>query len=252
MTEQTTEQTRPWVLVTGGSRGIGRVIVERLADEGYDIVFTFLKAESLAASLEDALHGQGQRAVGVRCDATDESQVKAMAEHLVAERGAPHALILNAGITQDALLMSMRTEQWDDVISANLRSIFLAARAFLPAMLERRDGAIVLMSSVTALKGNTGQTNYAATKAAMMGVARSLALEVGRFNVRVNAIAPGFIATDMVDGFPEARLAQIKKSIPLRRLGTADDVAALASFLVSANSTYITGQTFVVDGGLSA
>jgi 3-oxoacyl-[acyl-carrier protein] reductase len=241
-----------WILVTGGSRGIGRSIVEHLAQLGYPVVFTYQHAKGAADALEAAVAASGGRATGFCCDGSSEVEVKALAARLLPERGAPGALVLNAGIARDTLLMQMSTEQWDQVIDTNLRSIFLAAREYLPGMMENRDGTILLMSSVTALKGNVGQTNYAATKAAMLGIARSLALEVSRFNIRVNAIAPGFIETDMLGSFSEQQLAQIRKLVPLHRLGSAQEVAALVGFLISAGAAYITGQTFVVDGGLSA
>jgi 3-oxoacyl-[acyl-carrier protein] reductase len=248
------EKTRQdkWILVTGGSRGIGRAIVEHLARMQYLVVFTYQKSAELAVALEAAVRDAGGKAYGYCCNGSDEAEVKAFVQEMVASRGAPQALVLNAGVSRDALLMQMPTEQWDEVIDTNLRSIFLTARGFLPGMLENRDGVILLMSSVTALKGNAGQTNYAATKAAMLGIARSLAQEVSRFNVRVNAIAPGFIATDMLGAFSDQQLAQIRKQVPLRRLGSVEEVAALAGFLVSPEAGYITGQAFVIDGGLSA
>lgn len=248
----TETQTKPWVLVTGGSRGIGRGIVEALAARGYEVVFTYLNSDTAAAEVEAAVAAAGGKALGMRCDGTDEEQVQTMVRQLLAARGAPYGLILNAGITRDALILQMSVADWDRVIESNLRGVFLTMHAFLPAMIENRDGVVLQMSSVTGLKGNPGQSNYAATKAAMMGMTRTLALELGRFNIRVNAIAPGFIETEMLSDFPETRLSQIRKAVPLRRLGRIADVSGLVDFLLSPHGSYITGQTLVVDGGLSA
>lgn len=250
--DQTAVESKKWVLVTGGTRGIGRGLVEAFCGAGYDVVFTYQRSHDSAAALERAMADEGASAAGHCCDSADEAAVNALALGLLAERGAPHAVVNNVGITRDAVLMRMSSTQWNDVINANLNAAFYVTRAFVEAMLGKGDGVILQMSSVSGFKGNIGQTNYSATKAALIGMTRSLALELGRFNIRVNAIAPGFIATEMVADIPESKIKAIRASIPLRRLGTVREVAALATYLASADSAYITGQTFVIDGGLTA
>jgi 3-oxoacyl-[acyl-carrier protein] reductase len=249
MNSNTTEKR--WVLVTGGTRGIGRGLVAAFCNAGYDVVFTYQRSHEAAAELEREMAAAGASAKGHCCDSTDEMAVNELAKSLVERRGAPHAVINNAGITRDAVLMRMSTVQWTDVINANLNASFYVTRAFVQSMVEQGDGVILQMSSVSGFKGNVGQTNYSATKAALIGMTRSLALELGRFNVRVNAIAPGFIATEMMADIPESKLKAIGATIPLRRLGSVKEVASLATYLVSDDSAYITGQTFVVDGGLT-
>lgn len=238
--------------MTGGSRGIGRGIVVALAGAGYDVVFTYRRSRSEAAAVEEAVAERGGTARGYCCDGAEEAAVSAFSEARLAERGAPYAIVNNAGITRDSILMRMSTEQWRDVMRTNLDSAFFTIRGFIPGMIGAGEGAIVQMASVTGIKGNVGQTNYGATKAALIGMTRCLAIEVARFNIRVNAVAPGFIATEMVGSIPEPRLKQIKDAIPLRRLGTVEEVASLTHFLLSPQGAYITGQTFVIDGGLNA
>ncbi len=245
------DEARKWVLVTGGTRGIGRGIVEVLARAGYEVLFTYQHSGAAAREVEKIVADAGGKATGYCCDGTDEAAVKALSQKILAERGPPYAIVNNVGITRDSVLLRMTTEQWREVINTNLDSAFFTTRAFIWAMIQAGDGVILQMASVTALKGNAGQTNYAATKAALVGMTRSLALEVARFNIRVNAIAPGFIATEMVDKIPERQQKQIKDAIPLRRFGTVEEVASLAGFLVSRQGAYITGQTFVIDGGLN-
>lgn len=246
------QQGKGWVLVTGGTRGIGRGLVEAFAAAGHEVVFTYQQAVDTAEGLERGIALTGGSAQGMRCDCTDDAAVRALAGTLVAQRGAPCAVINNVGITRDAALLRMSGEQWHQVVDANLHSAFYVTRHFAGAMVERGDGVILQMSSVTGIKGNIGQTNYGATKAALIGMTRSLALELSRFNVRVNAVVPGFIATEMVAQIPEAQQGQLKKAIPLRRFGRVQEVAALCRFLVSADAAYMTGQTFVIDGGLAA
>lgn len=241
-----------WVLVTGGSRGIGRGIVEAFAAAGYDTVFVYQRSDEAAQALEQMVETAGGKAHGFRCDCTDEAAVQSLAEGLLSRRGAPYAVINNAGIAQDVALMRMTGGQWRGVLETNLNSAFFVTRGFVGAMVEQGDGVILQMSSVTGIKGNAGQTNYGASKAGMIGMTKSLALELARFNVRVNAVVPGFIATEMVDQIPEAQQTSIKRGIPLRRFGTVKEVAALCLFLASADGAYMTGQTFVIDGGLAA
>lgn len=240
-----------WVLVTGGSRGIGRGVVEMLARQ-YRVVFTFQKASQQAEAVAKILSDQGAMVEAHRCDGVDPEQVGALARDCIDRLGAPWGLVLNAGVTQDGALVSMSNESWHHVVSTNLDASFYCVRAFLESMLGERRGSIVMMSSVTAIHGNPGQVNYAATKAAMLGMTRSLAREIARYGVRINAIAPGLIDTEMVAAMPEERRRVMMKSVPLRRLGGVDEVAALVRYLLSEESEYMTGQTLVLDGGLSA
>ncbi len=240
-----------WVLVTGGTRGIGRGIVDAFSRDGYDVVFTYQRSSGTAAAMASESK-TGTTISGHYCDSSDESAVRAFSKAMLESHGAPYAIINNVGITKDVALISMQIDQWKDVINTNLNSAFFMIRYFVQAMVEQGDGVILQMSSVSGIKGNAGQTNYSATKAALIGMTRSLALELARFNVRVNAIAPGFIATEMLQQIPEAQQASIRKSIPLRRLGSVEEVAALTRFLASKEGAYITGQTFVIDGGLTA
>lgn len=241
-----------WVLITGGTRGIGRGIVEKFAAAGYDTVFTYQHSVDAADALEKKVALTGGRAEGLRCNCADDSAVGSLAEVLLAKRGAPYAVVNNVGITRDTALMRMGSEQWREVIETNLNSAFFVTRHFVSHMVERGDGVILQMSSVTGIKGNVGQTNYGASKAALIGMTQSLALELARFNIRVNAVVPGFIATEMVEQIPQAQQATLRKGIPLRRFGTVGEVAALCLFLASTDATYVTGQTFVIDGGLTA
>ena len=240
-----------WVLVTGGTRGIGRGIVDAFSSDGYDVVFTYQRSAETAAAMASTAKS-GTTISGHFCDSSDESSVSAFSKTMLDSRGAPYAIINNVGITKDAALISMQIDQWKEVINTNLNSAFFMIRHFVQAMIEQGDGVILQMSSVSGIKGNVGQTNYSATKAALIGLTRSLALELARFNVRVNAIAPGYIATEMLQQIPETQQASIRKNIPLRRLGSVEEVAALTRFLASKGGAYITGQTFVIDGGLTA
>jgi 3-oxoacyl-[acyl-carrier protein] reductase len=244
--------TRGWAFITGGTRGIGRGLVEAFAAEGREVVFTYLSSVDSADGLVHQLALTGARATGHQCDCTDEAAVATLAATLVRERGAPAVVINNAGVTQDAPVLRMTSTQWHEVIRANLDSAFFVTRHFVESMVEAGDGVILQMSSVTGIKGNPGQVNYAATKAGMVGMTRTLALELARFNVRVNAVLPGFIETEMVKRIPEAQLTGIRRGIPMRRMGRVEEVAAMCRFLASTDAGYVTGQTFVIDGGLTA
>jgi len=251
MQDMTSAETR-WVLVTGGSRGIGSGMVKALAAEGYRVVFTYHASEDTARHLENEVAAAGGTAHGVRCDGRDPAVVEHTCSQLIERFGGPYGLINNMGITGDQLLFTLDTDRYRDVVATNLDSAIFFSRCMAPAMAPARAGRIIQMSSVTGLKGNKGQVGYAATKAAMIGITRTLAVELARFRITVNAIAPGFIATEMVEQIDPAIRKSITASIPLKRLGQVSEVAALASFLLSPNAGYLTGQTFVIDGGLTA
>ncbi|NDK99003.1 MULTISPECIES: 3-oxoacyl-ACP reductase FabG [Photorhabdus] len=242
----------PWVFISGGSRGIGKGIVKMLAAQNYHVVFTYKSSTNEAQTLCQEIEQQGYRCEGYQCDVSNAEEVKTLSTELISRYGSPYAIINNAGITQDALLINMKEEEWHNVISTNLSSVYLVNHAFLPEMITAGEGCIIHISSVTAFKANSGQVNYAATKAAMIGITRSLAVEVGRFNVRVNTVAPGLIDTEMLDHIPASHRKKLLSTIPLGRLGSVEDIALAINFLLSPGGRYITGQTFVIDGGMTA
>ena len=229
-----------WILITGGSRGIGRALVTGLA-QSWNVVFTGRDEEAMNATLAECENSSYQ-VRGYACDGNDESRVAQLAQTLLAERGAPEAIIHNAGIARDGLHIRQNAALWREVLDTNVISMLNWNRVLLPAMLMQRRGSIVMMSSVSAVKGNVGQTAYAASKAAMSGIARSLALEVGRFGIRVNCL----------EEIPAQKLTEMRQAIPLRRLGETHDVLQAVAFLIGEGSQYMTGQTLVLDGGLSA
>lgn len=245
------QKLNDWVLVTGGSRGIGKGLVEHLSASGRPVVFTYQSSAEAAHALAEGLSAQGRVCKAVRCDGSDPKAVNAVATGLVAELGAPYALINNAGITRDGLIGASTAEQWAEVINTNLSAAWYFCKELAPAMMARGGGAIVQITSVSGLRGIAGQTNYAASKAGLIGLTQTLAVELARFNVRVNAVAPGFIETDMLKTLPAPQMAGIKKQVPLRRLGQVAEVASLVEYLLSESAAYITGQTIVVDGGLT-
>ena len=242
---------KKWVLVTGGTRGIGRGIVDHLSATGYDVVFTYSKSGDVARAMESDAANAGRFVKGYCCDAASARAVEEFGNMTLAQHGVPYAIVNNVGTAMDSLLTQMPAEHWHEVIDTNLNSTFHVTRKFLSPMMECSDGCVVQISSVTAFRGNRGQTNYGATKAALIGFSKSLAVEAARFNIRVNVVAPGLIATEMTHQIPESRLKAMVSHIPLRRLGKVEDVAAMVEFLLSSHGSYITGQTFVVDGGIS-
>lgn len=241
-----------WVFVTGGSRGIGAGIVRRLSGAGYNVVFSYITSTETADALAAECTQQGVWCRGLRCDMGDNDQVHSLAEELCRTYGPPYGIINNAGIARDSLIFMMNQNKWSEVIRTNLDAAYYVAHAFVPKMVETDGGCIINLSSVTAIKGNTGQSNYGATKAALIGMTKSLAVELGRFNLRVNVIAPGLINTEMTDQMPESQRKKLVSLVPLGSLGRVEDVAIMVEFLLGPGGRYITGQTFVIDGGLTA
>lgn len=245
------ESEKKWVLVTGGSRGIGRAIVEKLVHAGYDVAFTYKSSTAEARRLADESSAGGRVCRALQCDGSDPESVRKVAEGLLAEHGAPFALVNNMGVMQDSSILSVEPTQLEAALRTNVESMFSFTRALSQAMMSRGDGVILQMSSVSGVKGSAGQSVYSTTKAAMLGFTRSLALELARFNIRVNAVAPGYIETDMVAQMSSAAREKTQRQIPLKRLGTPQEVAGLVEFLLSPAAAYITGQTLLIDGGLS-
>jgi len=237
-----------WVaLVTGASRGIGRAIAAALAAAGYTVVGT-ATSEAGAAAIGAALAAQGGR--GLCLDVNDAAAVESAVESVVKQYGGLHVLVNNAGITRDTLAMRMKDEDWDAVLDTNLKAVFRCSRAVMRTMMKQREGRIINITSVVGASGNPGQANYAAAKAGVAGMTRALARELGSRNITVNCIAPGFIATDMTAGLPEAQQAALLQQIPLGRLGTPDEVAHAVVFLASPLAGYITGAELHVNGGM--
>ncbi len=238
------------VLVTGASRGIGRAIANQFAKSGAHVAFTYLSSVEKGEALVKELEAYGIKAKGYRSDASMFDAAEELVNAVVADFGQIDVLINNAGITRDGLLMRMTEEQWDEVIRVNLKSVFNLTKAVIKPMMKAKSGSIVNMTSIVGVKGNAGQANYAASKAGIIGFTKSVALELGSRNIRCNAIAPGFIETEMTGELNEATVEEWKKSIPLKRGGEAAEVANVCLFLGSSLSSYVTGQTIQVDGGL--
>jgi 3-oxoacyl-[acyl-carrier protein] reductase len=237
-------------LVTGATRGIGRGIAEKLAKEGASVAFTYLSSEELAKNMEEALNKTGVKAKAYRSDASKFEQAEELINSVIDDFRNLDILINNAGITQDNLLMRMNEEMWDKVLETNLKSCFNTVKASTRQMMKQRAGSIINITSVVGIKGNAGQSNYAASKAGIIGFTKSVALELGSRNIRCNAVAPGFIETEMTEKLDPAMVESWKSAIPLKRGGTPEDVANACVFLASEESTYITGQVIQVDGGM--
>ena len=238
-------------LITGASRGIGKGIAEIFAKNGCNIAFTYASSVEKAMAFEQELTSlYGVKVKGYQSDAANFNQSMALAETVIADFGKIDCLINNAGITRDTLMLRMTEEQWDDVINTNLKSAFNLTKAFLKHFLGNRAGSIINMTSVVGVMGNAGQANYAASKAGMIGFTKSIAKELGSRNVRCNAVAPGFIETEMTLALDENVRKQWAESIPLKRGGSPEDVANVCLFLASDMSGYVTGQTLSVCGGM--
>ncbi|CAI8857070.1 3-oxoacyl-ACP reductase FabG [Methylococcus capsulatus] len=236
-------------IVTGASRGIGRAIAHRLAQAGHTVVGT-ATSEDGAAAIGSALTDAGLNGCGRVLDVSDPASVEAFVAAVNEEFGMPTILVNNAGITRDGLLMRMKDEDWDAIIDTNLSSVYRMSKACLKGMMKARTGRIVNITSVVGLTGNAGQTNYAAAKAGIIGFTKSLAKEIGSRGITVNSVAPGFIDTDMTRALPEAHKTALLASIPLGRLGQAEEIAGAVAFLCSDDAAYITGETLHVNGGM--
>ena len=238
------------VLVTGASRGIGRAIANQFAKSGAHVAFTYLSSVEKGEALVNELQAHGVKAKGYRSDASMFYAAEELVSAVIADFGQIDILVNNAGITRDGLLMRMSEEQWDEVIRINLKSVFNLTKAVIKPMMKAKYGSIINMTSIVGIKGNAGQANYSASKAGIIGFTKSVALELGSRNIRCNAIAPGFIETEMTEELNEATVEEWKRSIPLKRGGQATEVANVCLFLGSDLSSYVTGQTIQVDGGL--
>ncbi len=237
-------------LVTGASRGIGKAVALMLAENGADIAVNFAGSTAAAEAVAAEIEKMGRRAILVQGDVSQTDVCAEMVDKVVKELGHIDILVNNAGITRDTLLMRMKEEDWDAVLNTNLKGVFNCTKAAVKYMAKQRSGSIVNISSVVALMGNAGQANYAAAKAGILGFTRSVAKEMAARGIRVNAVTPGFIKTDMTSVLSEKVVAAMEASIPLARLGEPEDIAKAVLFLVSDNAAYITGHTLHVDGGM--
>lgn len=245
------QATKKLVIVTAGSSGIGSAIVRELVKNDYFVVFTYHTNHDLAASLAHSLNQQQTCCWYYPCDVTKAEQIKTVCQKILSEHGTPYALINNAGTAKDRVFTNTSIEEWHHEIAINLHACFYFNHYLLKAMIFAGDGCIVQISSISALRGNIGQTCYSASKAAQIGFTKSLAKEVGLFNLRVNAIAPGLIETSMISTIPQKKMDFIIKNTPLRKTGKPQEVASMVNFLLGKGGEHITGQTLVIDGGLS-
>lgn len=237
-------------LVTGASKGIGRAIALAFAEHGANVAFTYLSSIEKGEALEKELTSKGVKAKGYRSDASSFEAAEELINSVVSEFGGLDVLVNNAGITKDNLLMRMSEEHWDEVLKVNLKSVFNTVKAVTKTFMKQKSGSIINITSVVGIKGNAGQANYAASKAGIIGFTKSIALELGSRNIRSNAIAPGFIETEMTESLDPKTVQGWRDAIPLKRGGKPEDVANAAIFLASDLSSYISGQTLQVDGGM--
>lgn len=243
-------ESRPVALVTGASRGIGKAIALRLAADGFHVALSARNAEALEA-LAGEIQAAGGSAEARPCDMGDAAAVKALVEDLAKEAGGLAVLVNNAGITRDGLVMRMKDEDWDAVLEVNLKAVFVACRAAARTMMRARAGRIINITSVVGIMGNAGQVNYASAKAGLIGLTKSLAKELGSRGVTCNAVAPGYIETDMTSGLGDDIRKALLERVPLGRLGASDDIAAAVSYLAGPGAGYVTGEVLRVDGGLA-
>lgn len=237
-------------LVTGASRGIGRAIALELARQGAKVAVNYAGSEQKAQDVVDEIHEIGSEGIKIQANVSSEDDVKGMVKEVVDTFGALDILVNNAGITKDNLLMRMKEEEFDQVIDTNLKGVFLTTKAVTRPMMKKRGGKIINIASVVGVSGNPGQANYVAAKAGVIGMTKSSAKELASRNILVNAVAPGFIETDMTDQLTDDQVESMNSMIPLARLGNGEDIAKVVKFLASDDSNYITGQTIHVDGGM--
>lgn len=245
-----TENTAPVALVSGGSRGIGRAVVLRLAAEGYDVTFCYQSNEEAALELEKEASELGRRVLAVRADVSDSASVKEWVARAEGELGPIEVAVSSAGVTRDNPLVLMSDDDWHKVLDTNLDGVYHVCRAVIFEMMKRKSGTIINISSIAGVYGNATQSNYSASKAGIIGFSKALAKEVGRYNIRANVVAPGFIETDMTAELSEKVKKDAAKQIPLRRFGRAEEVADLVAYLASDRAGYITGSVLQIDGGL--
>ncbi|MCP4269819.1 MAG: 3-oxoacyl-[acyl-carrier-protein] reductase [Candidatus Brocadiaceae bacterium] len=238
-------------IVTGGTRGIGKAIVLELAKSGCNVAFNYSKSDDLANELVKEIEALGVKAVAKKADVADFESAKDMIKEVKDEFGQIDYLVNNAGITRDKLLAMMKESDWDDVININLKSVYNFSKAVIMTMIKQKKGKILNITSVSGIAGVAGQTNYSASKAGMIGFTKALAKEVGKAKINVNAIACGFIETDMTSELPEEYKKKMTDMTALKRFGTTDDVAKVAKFLLSDDANYVTGQVLSLDGGLA-
>ncbi|AJP65617.1 TPA: 3-oxoacyl-[acyl-carrier-protein] reductase [Staphylococcus aureus] len=237
-------------LVTGASRGIGRSIALQLAEEGYNVAVNYAGSKEKAEAVVEEIKAKGVDSFAIQANVADADDVKAMIKEVVSQFGSLDVLVNNAGITRDNLLMRMKEQEWDDVIDTNLKGVFNCIQKATPQMLRQRSGAIINLSSVVGAVGNPGQANYVATKAGVIGLTKSAARELASRGITVNAVAPGFIVSDMTDALSDELKEQMLTQIPLARFGQDTDIANTVAFLASDKAKYITGQTIHVNGGM--
>ncbi|HCX0206669.1 TPA: 3-oxoacyl-[acyl-carrier-protein] reductase [Staphylococcus aureus] len=237
-------------LVTGASRGIGRSIALQLAEEGYNVAVNYAGSKEKAEAVVEEIKAKGVDSFAIQANVADADEVKAMIKEVVSQFGSLDVLVNNAGITRDNLLMRMKEQEWDDVIGTNLKGVFNCIQKATPQMLRQRSGAIINLSSVVGAVGNPGQANYVATKAGVIGLTKSAARELASRGITVNAVAPGFIVSDMTDALSDELEEQMLTQIPLARFGQDTDIANTVAFLASDKAKYITGQTIHVNGGM--
>lgn len=237
-------------LVTGASRGIGREVALELARQGASVVVNYAGNEAMARAVVEEIEAMGRKAMMIRCNVANADEVSAMVKATIEEFGRIDILVNNAGVTRDNLIMRMKEEEWDTVIDTNLKGVFLCTKAVTRPMMKQRKGKIINIASVVGVVGNAGQANYVAAKAGVIGLTKTTAKELAPRSINVNAIAPGFITTDMTEKLPEEVVSSLLAQIPLARFGEPSDIAKVVVFLASDDSAYMTGQTLCIDGGM--